>query len=1163
MAFESGGALSRIGEGDGSTDCEPIVRDVCTTGSFRSARGLCVRVTGAGAATCTAHCATGAGFFDMRVGACSCALSASAVACDASCIALQPTAAVDAQGNLNIVLSRGSPANQPLSVTLSPRHIVGFTGRLSTCNDRTSGAACALVTISITEGKFQGSFSVPRAVLEVALTTIASEASARRLSEATVPFIAQPIVCISAGDGLLFEIASGGDYPVYVVGSLLNSNPIFDYSAFRELGRDIAVAAISNVSTLTPMIFSFTFDDAGVYDFASASDASAMLVVVVLASGVACPAGPAIAPFTTGLLVRLGVRLTDSRIKGFDFRVVVGLSASAAILFLTTLSAIAMLSHVPSVARTVSLRTSRKSYVHGGGCADLIVADLERLITTSTPQAISRHVPVATGDVARLHALRCGMRSDTKLVRAAPRPPPLFAALLVPQPKELIRPTAFRMRVCPCLRSRAPRISALSLGAQVASSYRKVNTSAPLTACDPTISTRAQRSQQVVAALFDVQAQIISLQDSTARNRAMAQSHTAAERRAVLSQAVTADLRARALYDRKLTKAESNTLHALVELSEALVRGSEALAAETIAEMKVGNVVGALGHLIASSAPGFIYNRTLSVLHALESLATSIVTERQRRDATTPMWRVCGELAALGADASFLAPLEVLAETESTLDGNVARLVQALQPFGTKAPELLKDLIGAVSAYATRFQVLSVRLPRRESGRIIDDDCATDDDERAAPRRFRAIFGEIARLASVLSLLLPGLRDAADTARNIANIQREVLLQVEASSTVPNEAGSIAADGAAALSPGVAGADPGAGVISALVSELETVMRSRASGPRRRRFQVRAHVAGDVHIQSHDRMRVSSNAGALVAALEHEQQQQQMHDKCHMPEQGRIVTAQSAISNDSITPALYLTPQVARILASGEAAAVSALDASLASDVELGRPRDVKEWLKYSEAIEERRLAAAVPTSGADVEVSARLAADVFAILKATDDRRLEKSADSNDSEASTLAERHARELVEFDAVATSTATEELAAATAILEADSASRMKALRPPLEVVRRSAGDDVTSLERITRDYEFDVACLSETVAAERGRQMARTQMMISARRAVACRALCERQELEISAAAELYATRTGEAAAKRERVAMAAVSQQQTNAEAPTVCRVLSVPRWTC
>ena len=62
-------------------------------------------------------------------------------------------------------------------------------------------------------------------------------------------------------------------YPVYVKDSLYNTNPTFDYGAFRELEQNLR-DPLTDIST-----FAFTFNDEGVYVFADAANLARLQIV--------------------------------------------------------------------------------------------------------------------------------------------------------------------------------------------------------------------------------------------------------------------------------------------------------------------------------------------------------------------------------------------------------------------------------------------------------------------------------------------------------------------------------------------------------------------------------------------------------------------------------------------------------------------------------------------------------------------------------------------------------------------------------------------------------------------------------------------------------------------------------------------------------------------
>ena len=80
--------------------------------------------------------------------------------------------------------------------------------------------------------------------------------SQRRLANITNPnTVFNPVVCLVVGASIIFDV-SNVRYPVYLKDSLLNTNPGFDYSSFRQL------AALAS-TTVTISSFAFTFSSAG------------------------------------------------------------------------------------------------------------------------------------------------------------------------------------------------------------------------------------------------------------------------------------------------------------------------------------------------------------------------------------------------------------------------------------------------------------------------------------------------------------------------------------------------------------------------------------------------------------------------------------------------------------------------------------------------------------------------------------------------------------------------------------------------------------------------------------------------------------------------------------------------------------------------------------
>ena len=118
--------------------------------------------------------------------------------------------------------------------------------------------------------------------------------------------VGTPVMCIVAGESILFDIdPDTNSFPEYHKNSLLNSNPEFDYGAFRRLAELAA-----NTS-----LFVFPFPDGGVYVFWDGSNSDSQSIVVVQPVGSQCPGGSSsIYPLSTTTLTSLGLGLQDDNV---------------------------------------------------------------------------------------------------------------------------------------------------------------------------------------------------------------------------------------------------------------------------------------------------------------------------------------------------------------------------------------------------------------------------------------------------------------------------------------------------------------------------------------------------------------------------------------------------------------------------------------------------------------------------------------------------------------------------------------------------------------------------------------------------------------------------------------------------------------------------------
>ena len=109
----------------------------------------------------------------------------------------------------------------------------------------------------------------------------------RRQSADSLPqTISNPLLCLQLNEAIVFQISQDANsssihYPVYIKEHLLNSNPGFDYGAFRQLANLIQSGV--NISQ-----FVYTFSEAGTYYFQDSIITSSQMVVTVMQDGVTC-----------------------------------------------------------------------------------------------------------------------------------------------------------------------------------------------------------------------------------------------------------------------------------------------------------------------------------------------------------------------------------------------------------------------------------------------------------------------------------------------------------------------------------------------------------------------------------------------------------------------------------------------------------------------------------------------------------------------------------------------------------------------------------------------------------------------------------------------------------------------------------------------------------
>mmetsp|Transcript_6632 Transcript_6632/g.24821 ORF Transcript_6632/g.24821 Transcript_6632/m.24821 type:complete len:4721 (-) Transcript_6632:61-14223(-) len=335
-AFYSGNL--DLSDKDSTQSCVPIVYNRCGRGEVRSFSGVCVSE---GTEACVGSCGTAGGTINSDTkGICECnSLRPVMEICDAECRASRFRLRIS-DGALQLY----DPTTNSVALTFSSSQVYGSTSCLSTC------------TIEVTKMQNQGFLGVYVAAIDYYIslfqnsTVSTGSASARFLpfSPADIPpfmrnedsefymsealvnprkrritdtvevdGVEQPVVCLSLGSGMLWDVSgSRNDYPYYLKDSPINSNPDFDSGPFRSLAQTMSSNATLNM-------FVYMFRTAGTYVFANAGDPNKITVIRVMEDGLTCPDDETFKPLTGDNLVGLSVSVNTSQFLTPDFVLII------------------------------------------------------------------------------------------------------------------------------------------------------------------------------------------------------------------------------------------------------------------------------------------------------------------------------------------------------------------------------------------------------------------------------------------------------------------------------------------------------------------------------------------------------------------------------------------------------------------------------------------------------------------------------------------------------------------------------------------------------------------------------------------------------------------------------------------------------------------------
>ncbi|XP_023817540.1 zonadhesin-like isoform X2 [Oryzias latipes] len=292
---------------DSELDCQPEVNRRCSTGEVRLAASRdCVFPS---LHSCNVTCGKHGGTLDVEMGICHCEQYVSAEElCNTSCLSRLPQLSAQFSPDGDILLS------------LKERDSMVWTKRVISVlgpdiHAKTSGKTYLVQFDS--DGVFGWIPSQKDLVyqfLSEPFEALNTRTRKRRNADdddgalTILPRIPNPIACLSSGDMLIFHLTINhtdrhySHFPVYQKDHLFNSNPKWDFGAFRHL------QILMKQTKFNSSWFAHVFSEAGKYVFVDSAVPQRSMVVVVGEEGAECdPRATAFQPMTPAHLVRYGV----------------------------------------------------------------------------------------------------------------------------------------------------------------------------------------------------------------------------------------------------------------------------------------------------------------------------------------------------------------------------------------------------------------------------------------------------------------------------------------------------------------------------------------------------------------------------------------------------------------------------------------------------------------------------------------------------------------------------------------------------------------------------------------------------------------------------------------------------------------------------------------
>ncbi|KAJ0022102.1 hypothetical protein NQD34_009592 [Periophthalmus magnuspinnatus] len=293
---------------DSVFDCQPEVNRRCAKGEVRiAASRACVSPA---LHSCNKTCGPHGGTLDVEMGICQCERYVSAEElCNTSCLSRLPhlSAQLSSDGQLLLSLKERKGSIWARSVTdiLGPDIHANNIGKIHLVEFSSEGLFGWIPKeIELIQHFLTG----PMDVLNIHHRNRRDTRGENKSDWAVLPRIHNPIACISSGDMLLFQLTINhsdrhqSHFPVYQKDHLFNSNPSWDFGAFRQL------QILMRQTNVNSKRFAHVFSEPGKYVFVDNAVPEWTLVVVVTDQGTECNLRAAVfQPMTPAQLVKFGI----------------------------------------------------------------------------------------------------------------------------------------------------------------------------------------------------------------------------------------------------------------------------------------------------------------------------------------------------------------------------------------------------------------------------------------------------------------------------------------------------------------------------------------------------------------------------------------------------------------------------------------------------------------------------------------------------------------------------------------------------------------------------------------------------------------------------------------------------------------------------------------